>query len=175
MARRELHARADREHRGGGVVSAQEIVVTLHIDASLAVRAGHGRAGPQKLRIGEDELAQLTERQRDTLARHVAGETGWSRPLNRGAPRIATADMETLARLLDVRASKMLDAAARTVAGEHVMQWPGGVVVREAWTRDRWRHLGSPLYWDDFHEKVTNYVQRMAIGEPIAAESNDER
>jgi hypothetical protein len=84
------------------------ITITLHVDAAEAVRAGHGRAGPAKLLLGEAELAQLTERQRDTLARHVAGEPGWSRPLNRGAPPIGTADVATLATLLDVRHEHMM-------------------------------------------------------------------
>lgn len=68
----------------------------------------HGRAGPQRLELGPTELAAFTERQRDALSRHVAGEPGWSRPLNRGAPPIGLADLATLARLLDLRAISLL-------------------------------------------------------------------
>lgn len=155
------------------------ITITLHVDAALAVRAGHGRAGPAKLLLGPAELELLTERQRDTLARHVAGEPGWSRPLNRGAPPIGTADIATLAHLLDLRSAHMLDRLARKTATQHAERWPGSVVVLQTMTLDAWRAAGRPPYWDDFHETMTHYVHNLAVGGSLDAkpqnEAKDER
>ena len=94
------------------------ITLTLHVDAAAAVRAGKAKAGPHTLRLTDSDLAALTDDQRDTLARHVAGERDYAPPLTLHSDPIACADVPTLALLLDTRAAHVVQLAEKNLDRE---------------------------------------------------------
>jgi hypothetical protein len=83
------------------------VVLTLHVDAAAAVREGRSAAGPARLELSDADVATLSERQRETLARHLERAPGYGEPLTTGAPPIGHADLAALASLLDTRADAM--------------------------------------------------------------------
>lgn len=95
----------------------KQITVTLYVSPAAAVRAGSSRVGEHTLTLDDADLAQLTDAQREALARHVGGDRpdvaedmcwsgpDWGAPLTRGAPPIAEATVDVLKQLLDHRIS----------------------------------------------------------------------
>ena len=100
------------------------ITLTIHIDAGAAVRAGLAYAGPKAVHLTAEDLASLTDEQRETLARHLDGLPGpwddgphWGDPLALHAPPCASADLDTLRSLLDHRTATMRDVMERAHDG----------------------------------------------------------
>lgn len=91
---------------------AKKLTITIHVNPAAAVRAGKSQCGACELVLSDDDLAQLTPEQRETLAKHVDREqfpppfthsrgVRWDHPL--GDDDTADASIETLALLLDRR------------------------------------------------------------------------
>lgn len=96
----------------------KQLTVTLFVDPACATRAGRSSVGEHTLTLTDADLATLTDDQRDTLARHVAGERcrnaiDWGRALTSEAPPIAEATVTVLAALLDVRRATITEQLAR--------------------------------------------------------------
>lgn len=98
----------------------RNVVLTLMISASAAVRAGTAAFGAYKLELSDEDIEALTDEQRDTLARHlerlhpqetalprVEGEVRWQDFLTSHAKPISHVTSSTLADLLDQRRAKM--------------------------------------------------------------------
>lgn len=99
----------------------KKLTITMHIAPEDAVRAGSATCGDVPLVLTDQDLATLTEGQRDALSRHVAGEDGYRAAL-RGA---TAATPDELARLLDVRVAELTASAARAteVADAKIEAW----------------------------------------------------
>lgn len=82
--------------------------ITLYIDPATAIRAGNAHIGEVNVEITPKLLRKLTEDQRDTLARHIAGEVDWKDRLTKYAPPIAEYRSDVLAGLLDRRRALIL-------------------------------------------------------------------
>jgi hypothetical protein len=96
---------------------AKQLTVTIYVAPAAAVRAGKAHCGEIALLLSDADVAQLSDDQRDTLARHLAQESYWRAPLSQEAPEVAEASLTTLRQLLDVRRevvrAKEAEAAAR--------------------------------------------------------------
>jgi len=101
---------------------SKQITITIHVDPSSAIRAGHSECGDVRVTLSDTDLASLTPELRDVLARHVAGErvghdAGYAAPLHRGAPvPVVDASIETIAMLLDARAVHVASTRAKMEA-----------------------------------------------------------
>lgn len=84
------------------------ITITITVDPAEAIRTRHASAGPHVLRLTVEDLATLTDDQRDALARHVGGQRNWARPLTEFAPPVGHATVGVLAQLLDLRRAHAL-------------------------------------------------------------------
>jgi hypothetical protein len=101
----------------------KQLTITLYVQPDNAVRAGKSSVGEHQLVLSDEDLARLTPEQRDTLARHVAGERhqsdslDWADPLGmcgHGAwLPITEATIDSLATVLDDRRSRILAARAK--------------------------------------------------------------
>lgn len=98
----------------------KQITVTIHVDPATAVRAGKSTVGDVALVLRDSDLESLTADQRETLARHVAGErcpsgvTDWAHPLYADAPPVAEATVAALTMLLDARKARIEQQLAET-------------------------------------------------------------
>ncbi len=103
--------------------NGQPITLTIHVDAGAAVNAGACMAGPIKLQLTREMIATLSDEQRDTLSKHLAGLPGpnpcsgpqWGTPLAIYAEPVGEATIETLRTLLDARRRVMHRAFASVV------------------------------------------------------------
>jgi len=79
-------------------------ILTITIDRAAATRAGYAEAGELRVELTDELLAELTESEREQMARHLAGEKYWSPSLTDDAkPLVCWAGAETLRSLLAQR------------------------------------------------------------------------
>lgn len=98
----------------------QKIVITLRVDPAAAVRHGKSTAGEHRLTLTDEDMAQLTELERETLARHLEGRKGWERPLAEGM-RLPEATFEMLRACLARRWEEMRkEGAVFAVEGPNI-------------------------------------------------------
>lgn len=102
---------------------SRKLTITLYVDPGAAVRAGKAEVGSVAIILQERQLRLLTDEQRETLAKHVesqrsrtSGIPSWGDDLTEHAEPIATADLDTLARLLDCR-RQVMEAFERSPEG----------------------------------------------------------
>lgn len=82
------------------VQAGKQLQITLVIDPASAVLEGNDRVGEVTVELTTEDLATLTPRQRQTLARHVGKWPSYRRRLSEGH-KIGNARIETIAMLLD--------------------------------------------------------------------------
>lgn len=106
------------------------IIITINVSAAEAVRAGRSVAGPVRLELTAETIANLSPEHRDALVAHLGDSSPrdpsrvrWGDPLTMHAPPVGTADLETLFRLLDHRRHAIaLQAAAELAEAPAVQQ-----------------------------------------------------
>lgn len=95
---------------------AKKLTITIHVNPAAAVRAGKSQCGACELVLSDQDLAQLTPGQRETLAKHVAKEKYPEPYVHRGGIQwgsqlgdddTSDASIETLALLLDRREAEV--------------------------------------------------------------------
>jgi hypothetical protein len=98
------------------------ITLTIYVDAAAAARCGHSKAGKQKLFLSNGDVESLDERERDTLAHHLADQGGhmdglihWGDPLAQHAGAVGEASLEVLRVLLAKRRCHMLAQLAEII------------------------------------------------------------
>lgn len=79
----------------------KKMTVTISVNAAQAVREGNTVVGDVQLTLEPSDLEKLTPAQRETLAKHFAGEKYYAERLNDIV--VGRADIETLGRLLDAK------------------------------------------------------------------------
>ena len=96
----------------------KQITITMYVSPEAAVREGKVQCGDVQYVLSEDDLASMTNDQRDTLARHLAGEyvqvfdvpgANWKDKLTDHAPPVSKVDRHTVISLLDTRRAKVAE------------------------------------------------------------------
>ena len=163
---------------------SKKLTVTLHVDPSCAVRSGKSTVGECQLQLSDDDLAALSDDQRDTLARHLAsaheawgGICTWGAPLTRFAPDIPEATPATLATLLDQRRVAMLV----TVPAEHAKKsedadaWIAKGIADAKSQKISIRYTASELGITDSHGVNAVSLERVGNVTPYIGRDNRKR
>lgn len=101
--------------------------IQLYLDPATCIRDGRATYGETTVTLTDEHLSKLTPKQREVLARHVAGHRmfdeypGWTGPeygetLTRHAQPIADTSIETIASLLDRRQAVVEEAVRAYLA-----------------------------------------------------------
>lgn len=85
----------------------KEVTVTLHVDPATAVRAGKTQCGSIALTLTPEDLAQLTDEQRETLALCLSRGMG----VQPHSHKLAEASVESLAAVLDAKRRHEIELA----------------------------------------------------------------
>jgi hypothetical protein len=144
----------------------KQITLTLTIDPATAVRAGKAFCGEVSRVLTEEELGKLTSAQRETLARHLAGEWGfphhhygehprYSDCLTDKAAPISDTSIETLARLLDEREAGVRAVVDKIATDAATQRAKADAAIRDALAEEQYKQetikldsRGNPCQYD---------------------------